>query len=294
MTSQPSPLRLPPEIAAGYPFNPQRVATGGEWMSVAEAGDTAAPALLLVHGWPAWGWLWRKVIPEAAGKFRVIVPDMVGFGLSAKPPLSSHHSLERHTANLEELIGGLGVGRLTLVLHGSGGPIGLGWAARHPEQVHRVVLVNTWLTPLPPASWLMRLPGIEGRLRRLSGGMMHESAMLGYLAPLREHGARQSLREFERMMRSPETERTLAQIANRLKELRAPVEIVWGKQDRLLPGPVPPYMLRDAFPNASEPRWVAEAGHLVPEDAPEALLEVLMAPFRPRPTKAGPLLRVLG
>ncbi len=269
------------------------VIAGGERMNVAQAGDLSAPPLLLVHGWPTWGWLWRKVIPGVQEKFRVIAPDMLGFGLSSKPAARGYHSLERHIANLEELIASLGLKRVTLALHGFGGPIGLGWAVRHVEQVERVVLCNTWVTPLAPASWWLRLPGTEGRLRRLSGKLLREDAMVGYLYPLRERGARQALADFERTMRWPETDRTLAEIAVRLKELRAPVEIVWGKRDRLLPGPVPPYALRDAFPNAAEPRWVAEAGHLLPEDAPEELIEVLLSPFKPKPAQPTPILNIL-
>ena len=90
------------------------------------------PAVLL-HGNPAWGFLYRKFVkPLTAAGRRVIVPDMIWFGLSEKPVREQGHTLDGHIANLTGLLRQLNMRNATMVCHDWGGPTGLGFALSNP------------------------------------------------------------------------------------------------------------------------------------------------------------------
>ena len=79
--------------------------------------------VVLLHGNPTWGYLYRAFVePLMDAGYRVIVPDMIGFGLSEKPRREQTHSLDGHIANLTALPRSLDLQRLTLVCHDWGGP----------------------------------------------------------------------------------------------------------------------------------------------------------------------------
>ncbi|MDR3535500.1 MAG: alpha/beta fold hydrolase [Acetobacteraceae bacterium] len=98
--------------------------------------------MLLLHGQPTWGYIWRRFIPVLAASHRVVVPDHMGFGKSETPP-ARVYTLRTHVANLTTLIEALDLHDITLVMQDWGGPIGVGYAVRHPERVHSLVLMNT-------------------------------------------------------------------------------------------------------------------------------------------------------
>ena len=98
--------------------------------------------VILLHGQPTWGYLYRRFIPPLAASHRVIVPDHMGFGKSETPP-DRAYTLSTHAANLTALIEHLDLRDITLVMQDWGGPIGIGHAVRHPERIHSLVLMNT-------------------------------------------------------------------------------------------------------------------------------------------------------
>jgi pimeloyl-ACP methyl ester carboxylesterase len=111
-----------------------------------QTGGAASP-VVMVHGTPTWSFLYRKLIACLSPESRCVVPDHLGFGLSDKPSDFPHRPSD-HSRNLETLIDHLGLRDVTLVVHDFGGPIGLGYAIRRPENVRRLVLFNTWLWSL--------------------------------------------------------------------------------------------------------------------------------------------------
>ena len=118
---------------------------------------TGDPVVLL-HGNPTWGFLYRDfVAPLTEAGYRVIIPDMIGFGLSEKPTREHDHSLDGHIANLTALLRGLDLQRVTLVCHDWGGPTGLGFAFSNAARVRALVLMSTWGWPLPPAEFHTRI-----------------------------------------------------------------------------------------------------------------------------------------
>jgi pimeloyl-ACP methyl ester carboxylesterase len=113
----------------------------GVRLHVAEAGDPAAPALLLVHGWPQHWWAWRGVIPALAERFHVIAPDLRGFGWSGQPA-DGDFAKERLADDMLALLDALGVVRAGYLGHDWGGWAGFLLAARAPERVERLMAVS--------------------------------------------------------------------------------------------------------------------------------------------------------
>ena len=103
--------------------------------------------LLMVHGQLTWSFMYRHVIRGLAPRVRCVALDQIGFGLSDKPRRWSYLP-EQHADNLGRLIDHLGFERVNLLVHDWGGPIGLGWAAHHPDRVGRVIAMDTWMWSL--------------------------------------------------------------------------------------------------------------------------------------------------
>ena len=141
------------EALPGYPFEPHYVEVptgdGGTLRVhyVDEGPEHADERILLLHGEPSWSYLYRKMIPllEGAG-FRVIAPDLVGFGRSDKPASRDDYTYARHVEWMRAaLLEALGLTGITVVGQDWGGLIGLRLVAEHPERFRRVVAANTGL-----------------------------------------------------------------------------------------------------------------------------------------------------
>lgn len=124
-----------------YPFksNFMQLATGQ--MHYVDEGS--GEPIVMLHGNPAWSFLYRKMIKKLRSDFRCIAPDHIGFGLSEKP-FSWSYLPKDHAKNFEQLMDKLAVKDITLVINDWGGPIGLSYAINHPENVKRLIICNTW------------------------------------------------------------------------------------------------------------------------------------------------------
>lgn len=117
------------------------VRIGGADIHVVETG--AGPPVLFLHGNPDSADMWSGVIDRLSDQFRCIAPDLPGFGRSGVPS-NFDASLEGLARFIGEFVGAAGITKpLDLVAHDFGGPFGLAWAIRNPEQVRRIVLINT-------------------------------------------------------------------------------------------------------------------------------------------------------
>ena len=127
-------------FAGTWPFQAHYTDAPGFLMHYADAG--AGPeTLLLLHGEPTWGYLFRKQIPQWADRHRVIAVDHMGFGKSAAPRGRTYW-LKDHIDNLEQAVLTLDLDDITLVMHDFGGPVGMGLAFRHPDRIRRIISVN--------------------------------------------------------------------------------------------------------------------------------------------------------
>ncbi|MCK1719525.1 alpha/beta hydrolase [Bradyrhizobium sp. 141] len=108
-----------------------------------EAGRADAPALLLLHGFPSAGHMFRELIPALADQFRVVAPDLPGFGQSEMP---SRDKFSYTFDQLAEVIGRfteiIGLAHFALYVFDYGAPIGFRLAARHPERITAIISQN--------------------------------------------------------------------------------------------------------------------------------------------------------
>jgi pimeloyl-ACP methyl ester carboxylesterase len=108
-----------------------------------EAGASDAPAILLLHGFPTSSHMFRDLIPLLAPHYRLIAPDLPGFGFSDAPERSRFtYTFDRLTDVIEQFTDKLGLTRYALYIFDYGAPVGLRLAIRHPERVTAIITQN--------------------------------------------------------------------------------------------------------------------------------------------------------
>jgi pimeloyl-ACP methyl ester carboxylesterase len=108
------------------------------------AGDPAAPVVLLLHGFPASSFMFRDLIPRLANHYRVIAPDLPGFGFTEVPANRQYrrYSFDGLTSTLGAFTKALGLDRYALYVFDYGAPAGFRLAMRHPDRVTAIVSQN--------------------------------------------------------------------------------------------------------------------------------------------------------
>jgi pimeloyl-ACP methyl ester carboxylesterase len=108
-----------------------------------EAGRPDASVILLLHGFPTAGHLFRNLIPALADRYRLIAPDLPGFGNTVAPSRAGFdYSFDHLAAVLDGFVAALGLTRYALYIFDYGAPIGLRLAMNHPEHVSAIVTQN--------------------------------------------------------------------------------------------------------------------------------------------------------
>ncbi|TAI67390.1 alpha/beta hydrolase [Bradyrhizobium sp. Leo170] len=108
-----------------------------------EAGPADATALLLLHGFPTSGHMFRELIPALSDRFRVIAPDLPGFGQSDMPPRDRFsYTFDRLAEVIERFTEVIGLTRFAIYVFDYGAPTGFRLAARHPERITAIVSQN--------------------------------------------------------------------------------------------------------------------------------------------------------
>jgi pimeloyl-ACP methyl ester carboxylesterase len=127
-----------------------------------DEGPRDAPVVLMMHGEPSWCYLYRHMIgPVVAAGFRVIAPDLIGFGKSDKPTKKSDYSYARHVGWMRQWVEALDLTRMTLVCQDWGSLIGLRLVAEMPDRFASVVLSNGGLPEGgPPTARLCPVAGL--------------------------------------------------------------------------------------------------------------------------------------
>jgi haloalkane dehalogenase len=140
-------LRTPDDRFAnlpGYPFAPHYLEVApGLRMHYVDEGPRAGSPVLMLHGEPAWSYLYRHMIPPvAAAGLRVLAPDLIGFGKSDKPDRAADYSYAGHVAWMKSWMEQLDLRNITLVCQDWGSLIGLRLAAESPDRFARILLGN--------------------------------------------------------------------------------------------------------------------------------------------------------
>ena len=155
-------VRTPDDCFEGlpdYPWEPNYAEVDGMRMHYVDAGDPDGEVVLLLHGQPDWSYLYRKMIPVLADAgFRVIAPDLIGFGKSDKPVQLADYRFLRHVAWVEEFIDVLDLDAITPVVQDWGSLIGLRCVGNRPDRFARVVVANGNLLVVPEGVEILTLP----------------------------------------------------------------------------------------------------------------------------------------
>jgi pimeloyl-ACP methyl ester carboxylesterase len=107
------------------------------------AGDPSAPVVLLLHGFPTSSFMFRELIPRLADRFRVIAPDLPGFGFTEVPEERKYtYSFDALARTMDAFTGALGLNRYAIYVFDYGAPTGLRLAMAHPERVSAIVSQN--------------------------------------------------------------------------------------------------------------------------------------------------------
>ncbi|HEX6819294.1 MAG TPA: alpha/beta fold hydrolase [Ktedonobacterales bacterium] len=275
-------------FADTFPFTPRYHVTNGFAMHYVDEG--AGEPIVLLHGDPTWSYLYRAFIPPLARHGRCIAPDHMGMGKSGALHDLYPYRLEHHIANLESLLLSLDISDATLVLHDWGGPVGLGFATRHPQRIKRLVLMNTWaFAPwsagvFPRLLEIIRSPRGERFVLERNGYV--EPALLGttyhaerltptireaYLAPFSTVESRRALLCWSRDIPVTQADPSFAQMRQIEEALplfaTTPTLLIWGMRDPVLTEPVL-RMWQRLYPHATTYE-LEEASHFLQEDAPE-------------------------
>ncbi len=270
-------------------------------MHYVDEGPRDGKPVVMVHGNPTWGYLYRNFISGLVeAGYRAIVPDCLGFGRSDKPDQAELYRIPRHATRIEALLESLDLKNATAVVQDWGGPIGLAWATRHPERVRSLFILNTFAhrppgkVKLPIPLHLFRTPGIGEVMVKgmhafvkvflFKAGVTHPERLgvnerTAYLAPHPTWASRTPLLVFPREIPSgPDgwVSDFLAEVEAGLSAFSSkPVFIAWPMKDIAFTPDILDNMWLPTFPHAQVLK-IEDAGHYVQEDAHEIVVPALL------------------
>lgn len=281
-----------------YPFRSHYLRIGD--LNCHYLDEGSGEPLVMLHGNPTWSFYYRSLVKGLSGRYRVVVPDHIGCGLSDKPgPDRYDYRLATRVSDLEQLLDHLGLRRdITLVVHDWGGMIGMAYAVAHPERIRRLVILNTaaFLPPggkrLPLRLWLMRnftrlsTPLILG-LNLFAGAALvmasrrglAPAVRAGLIAPYDSPAHRIATLKFVQDIPLTPRDPSYALVASVSAGLPLladrPMLLLWGRHDFVFDED---YLAewRRRFPNASSEVFEG-AGHYLLEDEPGQILERIRA-----------------
>ncbi|WP_369602318.1 haloalkane dehalogenase [Hahella sp. SMD15-11] len=273
-----------------YPFAPHYTEVDGLRMHYVDEGPRDGEVVLMLHGEPTWSYLYRHMIPRvAAAGYRVIAPDLIGFGKSDKLTDVAEYSYVRHVMWMKLFLDALSLEGITLVCQDWGSLIGLRLAAENEHRFARVVVGNGFLPTgddrVPMAFHLWRAFALytpwfpvgrivnAGCLKSLS-----DAEMQAYDAPFPERRAMAGARAFPKLV--PTAPNNPATAANRaawkvLERWQKPVLTCFGTHDPIFKHA--DKRLQERIPGARGlPHRQVKAAHFLQEDAPEAFADAVL------------------
>jgi haloalkane dehalogenase len=291
-----NPYRPPSHL---YPFRSNWLDLDGIGLHYLDEGPRDAPPVLMLHGNPTWSFYYRNLVLRLRDRYRCIVPDHVGCGLSDKPADTDYpYRLRRRIEDIEALMRHLDLEQpVSLVVHDWGGMIGFGWAARRPDTVSRMVILNTAAFRMPAAKRFPLALWFAGRTRLgalLVRGVNAFSGVAarvafkkpvsaevrqGYTGPYDSWANRIATLRFVQDIPLREGDPghdILLETENRLDSFASkPAFIAWGKRDFVFDETFL-HEWRRHLPGA-EVQVYPDCGHYVLEDAGEDLLNRIEA-----------------
>ena len=262
----------------GIPWFGSHANVDGEQIHYVEAGG--GDPLVLVHGFLAWSYGWRKNVAALAEDAHVLAPDLRGFGLSEKNP-SRPHSISAQAELLRAFLDTKQVDQAVLCGHSMGGEVCLRFALKYPERVRALILVSASgyirRRARPLEATAARLPWLGAVFMRwaivnrdYAAGALRvayrvpeqvtDTDIEAYLLPGRAPGAGRVLLKLVQDMDFGES-------AARIHEVCHPTLLIWGENDPWVPAAHARRFAQE-LPN-SRLHILPECGHVPPEEHPE-------------------------
>lgn len=255
-------------------------------MRVVEAGSESAPPLVLVHGFLVSHAEFDDVIDALAADFRVIAPDLPGFGDSEKPgPKRYAYGIETFAESIADLVAAYGVARVHVLGHALGGAVALTLAAQHAELVARLVVVDPLSYPSPPSfkAKLWLFPVVGGLVfkqlygRTLFRGYFRDEV---YAEGARFDAGRVDMHydKFNAPAARESAHATMHALVDtrtlvaRLGRIRASTLVVWGGKDKVFPVANATRLARELATASLE---VMDTGHAPHEEDPAAFVKLV-------------------
>lgn len=277
-----------------YPFESHFQEVSGYMLHYIDVGARNAPAILFLHGVPTWSYTFRKIIPlcTEAG-YRVVAPDLPGFGLSQKGIPTEILTLEWLTKMLAGFIDECQISKPLLFAHDWGGVIGLMLASSNEALFSGLILCNS-LLPLPG----MRIP-LRFKLWRcfaryspvLPVAMIVDMASKrkltraerhGYSYPFRSVRDKKAIRIMPRLLPIKEGQKGYAEVLKAwslLSGYRRGVLTLFSQGDPITRGG--DQIIRERIPGAqNRAHTILEGGHFIQEDAPEEIASSIIGFMR--------------
>ncbi|MDA4887346.1 alpha/beta hydrolase [Streptomyces sp. MS2A] len=284
------------------PSRPRTLTVDGARVACWEAGPRDAEPVLLLHGYPADHHCWRHQVPPLSDRYRVITPDLLGWGASDRP-LHLSFDYDTEVARLGRLLDALELDSVNLAGHDYGGFLSLGFAQAHPGRVRRLAILNSraqgtftrrWYALFSLLGLVGRTPALHRPATRLPYAALHRRAF----APLVRAGRLEPgvLDGYVDWMATPEGRRWLLhyfgdyrtpprpELRRGLRDLACPTAVVWGRADPYL-SPAIATELAETVPGA-ELTLLDDAGHWVTDERPDAVTAAL-GRLLERPTPIG-------
>ena len=247
---------------------------------------------LLLHGNPTWGYLYRNMIdPLKENGYRVVVPDLPGFGKSDKFSVRYNYSYEGFVDWMSQFIENTDLKNITLFCQDWGGLIGLRLAAKYGDRFEKIVAANTGLpTGKAPLSegfavfreFLQIKPDLHvaGQVRNGTTKGIDDNALVAYNAPFPDDEHKQGVRQFPNLV--PGTPRTPSAEPNKeawkiLREWNKPFLCAFSDKDAIFNG------VENSFykliPGCKDMPHVTieDAGHFLQEDQPKACVDAILS-----------------
>ena len=257
-----------------------------------DENSTSDECVLLLHGNPTWGYLYRNMIdPLKENGYRVVVPDLPGFGKSDKFSVRYNYSYEGFVDWMSQFIENTDLKNITLFCQDWGGLIGLRLAAKYGDRFEKIVAANTGLpTGKAPLSegfavfreFLQIKPDLHvgGQVRNGTTKGIDENALAAYNAPFPDDDHKQGVRQFPNLV--PGTPRTPSAEPNKeawkiLREWKKPFLCAFSDKDPIFSG------VENSFykliPGCKDMPHVTieDAGHFLQEDQPEACVDAILS-----------------
>ena len=257
-----------------------------------DENSTSDECVLLLHGNPTWGYLYRNMIdPLKDNGYRVVVPDLPGFGKSDKFSVRYNYSYEGFVDWMSQFIENTDLKNITLFCQDWGGLIGLRLAAKYGDRFEKIVAANTGLpTGKAPLSegfavfreFLQIKPDLHvaGQVRNGTTKGIDENALAAYNAPFPDDDHKQGVRQFPNLV--PGTPRTPSAEPNKeawkiLREWEKPFLCAFSDKDPIFSG------VENSFykliPGCKDMPHVTieNAGHFLQEDQPNACVEAILS-----------------